>query len=111
MTIRYSGSSDANMAPSVVGMMAPPSSTTSAHSVSFMPPRSSLRIYASNECLEEYDPNMDQWLSLLAPQLRALDEPPAQHRHMTRPAERLGIPQSSMSRRIHALEKTLGIRL
>ncbi len=30
---------------------------------------------------------------------------------MTRAADSLGIPQSSMSRRIHALEKTLGIRL
>ncbi|GAA2552251.1 LysR family transcriptional regulator [Mycolicibacterium diernhoferi] len=54
---------------------------------------------------------MDQWLSLLAPQLRALDELAAQDGHMTRAAERLGIPQSSMSRRIHALEKTLGIGL
>src|SRR5690349_13020333 len=111
MTIRHSGSSDANMAPSVADMMPPPISTTSAVSFSFMPPRSSLRIYASNECLEEYHPHMDQWLNLLAPQLRALDELAAQDGHMTRAAERLGIPQSSMSRRIHALEKTLGIRL
>ncbi len=31
--------------------------------------------------------------------------------HMTRAADSLGIPQSSMSRRIHALEKPLGLRL
>lgn len=47
----------------------------------------------------------------LAPQLRALDELAAHDGHMTRAADRLGIPQSSMSRRIHALEKTLGVRL
>ncbi|MGX9670631.1 LysR family transcriptional regulator [Mycobacterium sp. HM-7] len=54
---------------------------------------------------------MDQWMSLLAPQLRALEELDSQGGHMTRAADSLGIPQSSMSRRIHALEKTLGIRL
>lgn len=47
----------------------------------------------------------------LAPQLRALDELAAHEAHMTRAADSLGIPQSSMSRRIHALEKTLGLRL
>lgn len=47
----------------------------------------------------------------LAPQLRALDELAAHDGHMTRAADSLGIPQSSMSRRIHALEKTLGLRL
>lgn len=47
----------------------------------------------------------------LAPQLRALDELAAHHGHMTRAADSLGIPQSSMSRRIHALEKALGLRL
>ncbi|MGU3501931.1 LysR family transcriptional regulator [Mycobacterium sp. C31M] len=54
---------------------------------------------------------MDQWVSLLAPQLRALDELAARDGHMTRAAERLAIPQSSMSRRIHSLEKTLGVPL
>ena len=50
-------------------------------------------------------------LSQLAPQLRALDELAAHGGHMTRAADALGIPQSSMSRRIHALEKALGVRL
>ncbi|TLH68538.1 LysR family transcriptional regulator [Mycolicibacterium aubagnense] len=54
---------------------------------------------------------MDQWMSQLAPQLRALEELDSQDGHMTRAADSLGIPQSSMSRRIHALEKTLGVRL
>lgn len=54
---------------------------------------------------------MDQYIGLLAPQLRALDELAACAGHMTRAAESLGIPQSSMSRRIHALEKTLGVPL
>lgn len=47
----------------------------------------------------------------LAPQLRALDALAAHGAHMTRAADSLGIPQSSMSRRIHALEKTVGVRL
>lgn len=47
----------------------------------------------------------------LAPQLRALEELAARGGHMTRAADSLGIPQSSMSRRIHALEKTLGLAL
>lgn len=50
-------------------------------------------------------------MGLLAPQLRALAELAAHGGHMTRAADSLGIPQSSMSRRIHALEKTLGVRL
>lgn len=54
---------------------------------------------------------MDQWTSLLAPQLRALDELAAHGGHMTRAADALGIPQSSMSRRIHALEKEIGVPL
>ncbi|MCV7430374.1 LysR substrate-binding domain-containing protein [Mycolicibacterium bacteremicum] len=54
---------------------------------------------------------MDRWSGLLAPQLRALDELVACDGHMTRAAERLGIPQSSMSRRIHTLQKTLGVVL
>ncbi len=50
-------------------------------------------------------------MSQLAPQLRALEALDSQGGHMTHAADSLGIPQSSMSRRIHALEKTLGIRL
>lgn len=47
----------------------------------------------------------------LAPQLRALDALALHDGHMTRAAHSLGIPQSSMSRRMHGLEKTLGLRL
>ncbi|MFT4124810.1 MAG: LysR family transcriptional regulator [Gordonia sp. (in: high G+C Gram-positive bacteria)] len=54
---------------------------------------------------------MDEWMALLAPHLRALDELAAHGGHMTRAAAALRIPQSSMSRRIHALEKTLGVPL
>ena len=54
---------------------------------------------------------MDQLSGLLAPHLRALDELVACDGHITRAAERLGIPQSSMSRRIHALQKSLGVPL
>lgn len=50
-------------------------------------------------------------MSQLAPQLRALEELDSHDGHMTRAADSLGIPQSSMSRRIHALEKTLGVPL
>ncbi|AUN39827.1 LysR family transcriptional regulator [Tsukamurella tyrosinosolvens] len=50
---------------------------------------------------------MDHWLSLLAPQLHALAALAAHDGHMTRAAAALGIPQSSMSRRIHALEADL----
>ncbi|MEZ0362532.1 LysR family transcriptional regulator [Mycobacterium sp. pUA109] len=54
---------------------------------------------------------MDRWMGQLAPQLRALEELANHDGHMTRAAENLGIPQSSMSRRIHALQKALGVRL
>lgn len=50
---------------------------------------------------------MDHLSALLAPQLRALTELAAHDGHMTRAAAALNIPQSSMSRRIRALEKTL----
>jgi DNA-binding transcriptional LysR family regulator len=65
----------------------------------------------SNECFGDYHPYMDQWMGLLAPQLRALAALADNDGHMTRAADSLGIPQSSMSRRIHALEKTLGLSL
>ncbi|MGI5220136.1 LysR family transcriptional regulator [Nocardia sp. CA-290969] len=54
---------------------------------------------------------MDQWSEHFAPQLAALDTLAEHDGHMTRAAEALGIPQSSMSRRIRALEKSLGIPL
>ncbi|ORB60803.1 LysR family transcriptional regulator [Mycobacteroides saopaulense] len=54
---------------------------------------------------------MDQWTSQLAPQLRALVELAAHDGHMTQAALALEMPQSSMSRRIHALQATLGVPL
>lgn len=50
-------------------------------------------------------------MGVLAPQLRALVELAAQNGHMTEAAAALGVPQSSMSRRIHALEDQLGVPL
>lgn len=54
---------------------------------------------------------MDQWTNRLAPQLRALVELDAHDGHMTQAAAALGVPQSSMSRRIHALEEELSVPL
>ncbi|MFZ2242828.1 MAG: LysR family transcriptional regulator [Gordonia amarae] len=54
---------------------------------------------------------MDEWMTGLAPHLRALTELVAHNGHMTAAAESLGIPQSSMSRRIHAIEDRLGVPL
>ncbi|MFT4212382.1 MAG: LysR family transcriptional regulator [Microbacterium sp.] len=54
---------------------------------------------------------MDEWMPQLAPQLRALVELARQDGHMTDAAAALGIPQSSMSRRVHALEERLGVPL
>ncbi|TDZ45373.1 LysR family transcriptional regulator [Mycobacteroides franklinii] len=54
---------------------------------------------------------MDRWTSQLAPQLRALVELAAHDGHMTQAALALDIPQSSMSRRIHALQEALGVPL
>lgn len=54
---------------------------------------------------------MDEWVPRLAPQLRALVELVAQDGHMTQAATALGVPQSSMSRRVHALETELGVPL
>lgn len=54
---------------------------------------------------------MDQWTVHLAPQLRALVALAAHDGHMTQAAAALDIPQSSMSRRIHALQTTLRVPL
>ena len=54
---------------------------------------------------------MDQWTNRLAPQLRALVELAAHDGHMTQAAAALGVPQSSMSRRIHALQEELRVPL
>ncbi|WP_182346993.1 LysR family transcriptional regulator [Tomitella gaofuii] len=54
---------------------------------------------------------MDHVLGVLAPHLRALVELAAHDGHMTDAAAALGVPQSSMSRRIHALESELGVPL
>lgn len=61
--------------------------------------------------MTSYHPIMDQWTDRLAPQLRALVELAAQDGHMTQAAAALGVPQSSMSRRIHALEAELNVPL
>lgn len=47
----------------------------------------------------------------MAPQLRALVELDAHNGHMTQAALSLDIPQSSMSRRIHSLQTSLGVPL
>ena len=47
----------------------------------------------------------------LAPHLRALTELVAHDGHMTAAAQSLGIPQSSMSRRVHVIEERLGLAL
>ena len=58
-----------------------------------------------------YNPNMNQWTNRLAPQLRALVELAVHDGHMTQAAAALGVPQSSMSRRIHALQDELHVPL
>lgn len=62
----------------------------------------------------EYDPNMDEFLARettdVAPLLAAFAAAAAQG-HITRAAEILGVPQSSLSRRIRTLEKHLGVAL
>lgn len=52
---------------------------------------------------------MDEKLDALVPHLRALVELADQDGHMTDAAAVLGIPQSTMSRRIHGLEDHLGV--
>jgi DNA-binding transcriptional LysR family regulator len=54
---------------------------------------------------------MDQWSVQLAPQLRALLALAIHDGHMTHAAASLDIPQSSMSRRINALQATLRVPL
>ncbi|MGW0455071.1 LysR substrate-binding domain-containing protein [Gordonia sputi] len=54
---------------------------------------------------------MDDWTTLLAPQLSALVALLTHDGHMTSAAADLGIPQSSMSRRIHGLQATLKVPL
>lgn len=61
--------------------------------------------------MHDNDLIMDQWTNRLAPQLRALVELAAHDGHMTQAAAALGVPQSSMSRRIHALEAELNFPL
>ncbi|MBJ7291816.1 LysR substrate-binding domain-containing protein [Williamsia sp.] len=54
---------------------------------------------------------MEQWSVQLAPQLRALVALASAGGHMTRAAADLNIPQSSMSRKISALQSALGVPL
>jgi hypothetical protein len=72
---------------------------------------SSFMFDPSNECSGQYDPSMDRWSVQLAPQLRALVALAVHNGHMTQAAAELGIPQSSMSRRINALQATLRVPL
>ena len=62
----------------------------------------------------EYDPDMDRFLSdetaSVVPLLAAFDAA-AREGHITHAADRLGVPQSSVSRRIKALEHTMGVSL
>lgn len=54
---------------------------------------------------------MDDLLLRVAPQLRTLEVLVAHEGHMTRAADALGVPQSSMSRRLHQLAAELGVVL
>ena len=54
---------------------------------------------------------MDEWITKLAPQLSALSALSAHGGHVTAAAAALGIPQSSMSRRIRGLESALRVPL
>lgn len=54
---------------------------------------------------------MDEWVAGQIPQLSALVELVDQEGHMTEAAAALGIPQSTMSRRIHSFEDHLGVPL
>lgn len=72
---------------------------------------SSLAVNASNDGLASYDLNVDQLTSEAAPQIAALVALSDHAGHMTAAADSLGIPQSTMSRRIHGLEDRLGVPL
>lgn len=61
--------------------------------------------------MAKYNPTMDESSRGLSPQLSALIELADQDGHMTDAAASLGIPQSTMSRRIHSLEDHLGVPL
>lgn len=67
--------------------------------------------HPSNEEKNQYNPNMDEWISGQFPQLAAVVELVEQDGHLTEAAAVLGIPQSTMSRRIHGLEDHLGVSL
>ncbi|MEV0104128.1 LysR family transcriptional regulator, partial [Nocardia sp. NPDC050789] len=62
----------------------------------------------------QYDPNMDELTSsqveALIPLLAAFDAA-AGEGHVTRAAQRLGVPQSSVSRRLKAVEQAVGVKL
>ena len=62
----------------------------------------------------EYHPNMDRFLSdetaSIVPLLAAFDAA-AREGHITHAAQRLGVPQSSVSRRIKTLEHFMGVTL
>ncbi|SMY11235.1 LysR family transcriptional regulator [Brevibacterium jeotgali] len=54
---------------------------------------------------------MDEWTLRFAPELRALVTLAREDGHMTGAATALGVPQSTMSRRIRAFEDALGVPL
>jgi DNA-binding transcriptional LysR family regulator len=64
--------------------------------------------------LVRYDPKMDEYASpeveALVPLLAAFDAAAGQG-HITRAAQLLRVPQSSLSRRLKAVERTLGVQL
>jgi DNA-binding transcriptional LysR family regulator len=72
-----------------------------------------LNNHPSNEESELYDPNMERKDGTRFPltALRELVELADQDGHLTEAAAALGIPQSTMSRRIHGLEGHLGVPL
>ncbi|GAC78959.1 putative LysR family transcriptional regulator [Gordonia malaquae NBRC 108250] len=61
--------------------------------------------------MEKYHPNMHEWTRDFAPLLRALTALDAHGESMTVASEALGVSQSSMSRRLHALEERLSVPL
>ncbi|QLY28734.1 LysR family transcriptional regulator [Nocardia huaxiensis] len=56
------------------------------------------------------DDSLSTQLEALAPLLAAFDTA-ADEGHITRAAQRLGVPQSSLSRRLKTVERTLGVQL